>query len=131
VSIKRSAVPYIITCTYFINIILYVMCRFVYNLVPYEISYAYVLWSFFHQKRNPKNVFLLSPSWYFIIHNYVYEINFYILYDLVEHSTYSKRRIANTSKVRVSSAVLLPSVCNYSPRRLGDLQGHHNFYTRF
>ena len=32
-------------CTYFINIILHVMGRPIYNLLPYEISHDYVHWA--------------------------------------------------------------------------------------
>jgi len=32
----------------------------------------------FHQKRKPNHTFLLSPSWYCTIYNYIYWINFYI-----------------------------------------------------
>ena len=55
VSIKHvgcSAHIHLITCTYFRNIILYVMCRYVYNLLPYEISLTYVHLSFVIRKGN-------------------------------------------------------------------------------
>jgi hypothetical protein len=100
------------------------MYRVLYNLFRYEISHAYVHWSFFHQKRNPYNIFLMSPSWYCVIYNYVYVINFYT--SLRSRST--QRVFYKTHRSHIRRLRLLHCLIT---KRLGALQGHHNFYTRF
>ena len=84
-----------------------------------------------YRKRKTNQIFLLSPSWYCTICNYIYVIHFYIC----PRSGSTQNMFSNTYRSHLKSSHVLQFVITkclqLKPNTSGCPQGHHNVHICF